>query len=69
MEAKALERRVIRFPAGAHFQKKFKGNSLRPHPHLSEYYCSVLAFRTHVNGVFGTSKCKYFENGTQNVTF
>ena len=29
MEAKALESRMIRFPLGAHFQKKFKGNSLK----------------------------------------
>ena len=38
MEAKTLERKVIRFPVGAHFQKKFKGNSPRPHRHLSEYF-------------------------------
>ena len=33
-----LERKVIRFLVGAHFQKKFKGTSSRPHPHLSEYF-------------------------------
>lgn len=38
MEAKALESRMIRFPLGTHFQKKLKGNSLRPHPHLSGYF-------------------------------
>ena len=38
MQARALERKVIMFPVGAHFQKKFKGNSPRPHPHLSEYF-------------------------------
>ena len=65
MEAKALESRMIRFPLGTHFQKKFKGNSLRPririYPDIfgSERTFTVLAFRTHENGVFGTSKCKY----------